>query len=81
MRIASGPTWTITSYPEITVEESDGDWVVSGAGKVKLVVSLVDFATEKTEDYSESMSFTVSGTIEGLDTDKPRLVLSNTVER
>lgn len=81
MRIVSGPTWTITSYPDLSVEEADGAWVVSGVGKVKLAVSLVDFATEKTEDYSELMSFTVSGTIEGLDKHQPRLVLSNTVER
>ena len=81
MRIESGPTWTITSYPDLSVEEADGEWVVSGVGKVKLAVSLVDFATEKTEDYSELMTFTVSGIIEGLDKRQPRLVLSNTVER
>ena len=54
---------------------------MSGSGKILLSVTLIDFATEKKEKYSQLMNFTVSGTVVGLNTGSPRLVLDNTVER
>lgn len=80
-KITTGPTWTIDSYPSIRISHTNGEWDVSGSGKVRLRVSLVDFATEKTEKYSELIPYTISATIADLDTAKPRLVLQNTVER
>lgn len=81
MAIADGPTWTIDTYPTVSIVEKDGQWHVSGDGKVRLKVSLIDFATEKTEKYSEKMSFTISATLLITDGAKPRLVFDNTVER
>lgn len=81
MAIAGGPTWTIDTYPAVSIVEKDGQWHVSGDGKVRLKVSLIDFATEKTEKYSEKMSFTISATLLITDGEKPRLVFDNTVER
>ncbi len=80
-KIAKGPVWTMVTYPKVTISEVGGAWQVSGEGSVKLDVSLVDFATEKTEKYSEVLSFQLSGTIAGLTEGKPRLVVENTVER
>lgn len=81
MAIADGPTWTIDTYPTVSIVEKNGQWHVSGDGKVRLKVSLVDFATEKTEKYSEKMSFTISATLLITDGAKPRLIFDNTVER
>lgn len=80
-RIAKGPRWTISSYPSLVVAHSDAEWTVTGQGKVRLRVSLVDFATEKTTRYSELIPFTISATVADLDTDSPRLIVTNTVER
>ena len=80
-RIAKGPNWSIDSYPTIAVAHTDGEWTVTGKGKVRLRVSLVDFATEKTTKYSELIPYTISATIADLNTAKPRLVVANTVER
>jgi hypothetical protein len=81
MAIADGPTWMMDTYPTVTIDEKDDHWHVSGDGKVRLKVSLVDFATEKTEKYSEVISFTISATLQFTDGVKPRLVFDNTVER
>ena len=80
MTVKSGPTWTIDAYPTLTITFTDGEWTVRGSGKSLLDVTLVDFATEKSESYSQVIPFTISGTITGLDTAKPRVVVLNTVE-
>ena len=80
MTVTSGPTWSIDTYPTLAIALTDGEWTVSGNGKVLLDVTLVDFATEKAEPYSQVIPFTISGTITGLDTAKPRVVVLNTVE-
>ncbi|MEN9740368.1 MAG: hypothetical protein RLZ72_634 [Actinomycetota bacterium] len=80
-KIAAGPTWEIDSYPTLEISHTGGEWAVTGNGKVRLRVSLVDFATEKTTKYSELLSYVLSGTLADLSTDSPRLVVVNTVER
>ena len=80
-KIVEGPVWTMNDYPSVDIAAKDGEWRVSGEGTVRLDVSLVDFATEKTEKFSEVLSFTISGTLAGLTEGKPRLVVENTVER
>lgn len=80
MTVTAGPEWSIDTYPNLTVTSEDGEWVVKGDGKARLSVTLVDFATEKSEPYSELLLFTISGTLTGLDSNTPRVVVSNTVE-
>ncbi len=77
-RVAAGPTWSITSYPEISITPDGNRWLVTGSGTALLDVSLVDYATEKTSDYEEDIPFTIRGTIEGLGTDSPTLRFANT---
>lgn len=77
-RVAAGPTWSITSYPEISITPDGNRWLVTGKGIALLDVSLVDYATEKTSDYEEDIPFTIRGTIEGLGTDSPTLRFANT---
>jgi hypothetical protein len=77
-RVAAGPTWSITSYPEISITPDGNRWLVTGKGTALLDVSLVDYATEKTSDYEEDIPFTIRGTIEGLGTDSPTLRFANT---
>jgi hypothetical protein len=79
--IAAGPVWSISTYPKLSIVAKDGQWFVSGKGTAELSVSLVDFATEKTEKYSEVIPYTIEGTITGLDGANPRLVVANTVRR
>lgn len=81
MAVSAGPDWSIEKYPDVAVAAEEGRWRMSGSGKVRLSVTLIDFATEKKEKYSQLMNFTVSGTVVGLNTGSPRLVLDNTVER
>lgn len=80
MTVADGPTWSIDTYPSPTVAEQNGEWVVSGKGNARLKVTLLDFATEKAEPYSELIPFTISGVITRLDTSKPVVKVFNTVE-
>lgn len=80
-KIAKGPNWGIETYPTIEISHSDGEWSVYGKGKARLKVSLVDFATEKTTKYSESVPYVIKGTIADLDTATPRLEVQNTVKR
>jgi hypothetical protein len=77
-RVAAGPTWSITSYPEISITPDGNRWLVTGEGTALLDVSLVDYATEKTSEYEEDIPFTIRGTIEGLGTDSPSLRFANT---
>jgi hypothetical protein len=79
--IAAGPVWSISTYPTLSIAVKDGQWFVSGKGSAELSVSLIDFATEKTEKYSEVIPYTIEGTIAGLDGANPRLVVANTVRR
>lgn len=81
MAIASGPTWSVERYPTVAIEAGDAEWLVTGTGKVRLTVTLVDFATEKKEPYSPVMTFEISGSLVGLSEGKPRLSVTNTVER
>lgn len=81
MRIAKGPVWEIVEYPAVAVDAGEGRWTFTGDGKVRLVVTLVDFATERKEKYSQLMDFTVSGSIVDLVSGAPRIVVNNTVER
>ncbi|MFM6967768.1 MAG: hypothetical protein ACKOWN_02405 [Microbacteriaceae bacterium] len=80
MTVAAGPDWKIETYPTLSITEKDGAWLVTGNGTARLTVSLIDFATEKTNEYSEPMQFTISATIAGIRDGAPRLVVANTVE-
>ena len=79
--ISAGPTWAIDTYPTLSITSGDSGWSVTGSGTVNLSVSLVDFATEATTAYTETLPFTIAGTISGLDTATPKFTVTNTVER
>ena len=78
--VAAGPTWVLNGYPNLTIVPDGTQWSVNGVGTVNLSVSLVDFATEVTTAYSQSIPYTITGTISKLDTAHPQLVIANTVE-
>lgn len=78
--ISTNPAWTIRTYPEPTLDYSDGQWRATGSGVAGLTVTIVDIQTGRKIPVTESVPFTLTATIVNPDSAEPRIVVDYPAE-